>query len=344
MFGDAAKHEFSVLPAKTIVAGNENDSFEQHDDDETRGEDSIVKREEGIDERDHNGLSQSSNKKKSPSPAARSKSNANNNVSHSIISNNNKQQQQQQQQQSSRYYNNNSNPMSNVPGPRGPFPIGRGYGGHGPPPYGYPGGTYGPPPQHYHPPHPHMMPPYNNGPGPYMGPPGGMKGNYHHSMPYGGPGPYGMPPYPPHHAMNPNLYNNNNMNPSLSADSNSISSKSSLNSKKKRTIDGVHNSNKVPSAYPFRRSDSNSSSTSTVTAGNNTSAETHLAEDSYLQKRSNGCEIAMSSLNMGGGMMFGGQQKQRYHRRDYSGASTASSLSVGGFSLAPYERGKHHRA
>lgn len=351
MSDTAITDEVSSLPRKTIVGGIENDSLMQGDD-EARGDAAVVKREEDGDERDHAAtFSQQAQKKKSAaaSPAARSKNPSANISQYS--------KQQQQQQQNARYYSNNSMPP-NLPGPRGPFPpMGRGYGG--PPPYGYPGGNYGPPPSHYHP-HPHMMQPYNNGPGgPYTGPPGGMKGNYHPPMPYGGgPGSYGMPPtYPPHHGMNQQFLHSMNSQ----SDSNSISSKSSMNSKKKRTIDGMHNpSKKIPTAYAFRRSDSNSSSTSTVTAGNNTSGETHHTEDSmHLHpKRSNGCEAAMSSLNMGGGMMFAnehhrtsihqgqskGQMKQHYHRRDYSGASTASSLSVGGFSLSSYERGRHLRA
>lgn len=294
------------------------------------------------------------------------------------------QQQMQLQQQNAngaRYYsnNNNSNIPPNMPGSRGGpmFPMARGFGG--PPPYGgYPGGNYGPPPPHYHPPphappshHPHMMPPhYNNGP--YAGPSGGMKGNYHPSMAYGGPGPgpYGMAPYPPiHHGMNPTFQGSNMSLAQQPSDSNSISSKSSMNSKKKRTIEGLqhHPHSKLPTSYSFRRSDSNSSAASTATAGNNTSTETHHTEDSHHPrshrhhqhhpKRSTSCEADLSTLRMGGSSgssvlngnndrrhrttIRAGQQKPHYHRRDYSGTSTASSLSVGGLSLSSYERGAH---
>jgi Zn-finger nucleic acid-binding protein len=121
----------------------------------------------------------------------------------------------------------------------------------------------------------------------------------------------------------------------------SISSKTSKNSKKKRTIDGVHHdSHHMPPAYSFRRTDSNSSSTSTMTAGNNTSVDTHMTEDSP-HKRGSASELPALSL---AGMSFDEhdshhrQPLRRYHHRDFSAdASTASSLSVGGFSLSSYD-------
>jgi hypothetical protein len=344
MSGVAVKQEMSDLPTKTIVvSANGNDSITSSQlDDESRGDSIELKREGDNGDRDRigSGFVHQNNKKKSSSPAAQSKQ-SNPNSSHI----NKHQHQHQHQHHSNRYYNNSSMP-SNMPGNRGIFPpMNRGYGAP-PPPYNYPGGNFGPPPPQYHNPHSHLMPPYNNGPGgPYPGPPASMKNNYHPSMPYGAPGPYGMPPqYPPHHGMNPTYHNMN-----LHSESNSISSKSSMNSKKKRTIEGIHNpSSKLPSAYNFRRSDSNSSSTSTVTTGNIISIETHHTEDSLQLNpkasnrdgRNNNSDGSIFSNDHHKILNHHGEPKHRYHRRDYSGASTASSLSAGGFSLSSYERGK----
>lgn len=193
-----------------------------------------------------------------------------------------------------------------------------------------------------------MGPPYHNG-GPYGPGPGGMKGNGFGPMPpYGGgppgPGPYGMPQYPPSHGMNPNAFlnnNNNNMNMGQQSSGDSISSKSSMNSKKKRTIDGMHN-NKMPVPYPFGRTESTTSSTSTVTVGNTESHQNDGSNNSM--NRSSSHDEGIGSLNMES-MMFGNTQgrskmmQPSFHRRDFSAASTASTLSVGGFSLASYERG-----
>ena len=204
---------------------------------------------------------------------------------------------------------------------------------------------------------------HNHGGGPYGMGPGGMKGNFPPMGP-GGPGPYGggggpqgppygMPQYPPQHhggGMNPNFGGGvPNANMLMASSNDSISSMSSMNSKKKRTIDGIHHNNKMPVPYPFRRVDSTTSSTSTVTVGNNTSSETHQTEESGSNKmnRTNSHDEAIGSLNMDS-MMFGNNDRGRskgaapkpsFHRRDFSGTSTASTLSVGGFSLASYERG-----
>jgi hypothetical protein len=138
-------------------------------------------------------------------------------------------------------------------------------------------------------------------------------------------------------------FNNNNNAINTSSDSISLSSKNSLNSKKKRTIDGVH-SGPMPTAYSFRRTDSNSSST---TAGINTSGEAGLTDDSPRKLDDRDILPGM------GGMMFDNNSRpnsrqgppdqhrhhHHHHRRTHSGASTASSLSVGGFSLSSYERG-----
>jgi hypothetical protein len=324
------KQEMSSHPTKTIVSGNENDSI-THQDDETRGDVTVSKRDGDYGDRE--GFSQQVHKKKPSSPAAQSKSSISGNF-----------QVNQHQQQNTRYYTSNSMPP-NIPGPRGMFPpMSRGYGG--PPAYNYHGGNFGPPHPHYHN-HPgHMMQPYNAAPNvPYPGPPGPIKGGYHPSMPYGGPGPYGIPPQYPPHGMNPN-YHNASMN--LQSDSNSISSKSSMNSKKKRTIEGVHNPiNKMSASYNFRRTDSNSSTTSTVTAGNNASTGTHITDDSLQILCKASPEDEGNKLASGGlyanehhrVKSHHGEPKHRYHRRDYSAASTASSLSAGGYSLSSYERG-----
>jgi hypothetical protein len=334
MPGIAIKQEMIELPTKTIVnSNNGNDSITSQLDDESRGDSGEVKREGDTNDRDrnNNAFVYQNHKKKPSSPAPQSK------ISSNTINN-------KTQHHNNRYYNNNSMPP-NMPGNRGIYPpLNRGYGG--PPPYNYPGGNFGPPPPQYHNHHSHMMPPYNSGPpgGSYPGPPAGMKGSYHPNMPYGAPGPYGIPPqYPPHHAMNHNYHNMN-----LHSDSNSISSKSSMNSKKKRTIEGIHNeSSKFPSSYNFRRSDSNSSTTSTVTAGNNVSIESQRM-DTSLQINTKSSNSGEGRTNNSDGILFSNDHhkvsshrgpEQRYHRRDYSAASTASSLSAGGFSLSSYERG-----
>ena len=351
----------TALPTKTVPCIGKNDSFAERQDDETRGEVVTVKREEDtLELRDHSVQ----NTKKYPSPGQVGHS-SKRNVPSQNHQNNNKNHgshhsQPQHHQVPQRYNNPPMHPsMGPGPGSRVPFPMGRGYGG--PPPYGYPGGQGNyPPPPHFHHPHAphhhhqHMMGPggpyHHGGPGPY----GGMKGNFPPMGPYGGgpPGPYGMPQYPPphHSSMNPNFGNMNcsSMGPSSSNDS--ISSKSSMNSKKKRTIDGMQGNMmmQMQNPFPFRRTDSTTSTTSTVTCGNNTSSETH-GDDSHRTTQNNNDDTALGSLNMDG-MMFGdhrsqGQQpKTSMHRRELSGASTASTLSVGGFSLASYERGngEHH--
>lgn len=227
-----------------------------------------------------------------------------------------------------------------------PFPMNRGP--YGPPPY-FPGSSsFGGPPQHHgHPPHPpfhpggpHHVPHHPNhhphhGHHPMMQPPhyqGGYPMNQgnsypsHHPThgpppPYGGP--YAMPPF--HGVMSHSYLPSSNIVTNMSTDSISISSsrsKSSRNSSKKRAIETVASAGTLPAAYAFRRTDSASSSTSTVTAGNNTSAEA-----------SGGSPQKQKSLDPD----LGQQPQRRYHRRDYSGTSTASSLSVGGYSLASYE-------
>ena len=201
--------------------------------------------------------------------------------------------------------------------------------------YGHPGNGYGHPPgPHYHPPH-HLgqMPPMPN------------YGGNHYSQ--------GLPPMHNPHSMSyygnnypnagPMSYTNHGMPPSYPnmqmSDSASISSKGSKGGKK-RTIDGVHdNGGMVPmgiSAYSIRRTDSSSSATSTVTAGNNTSSETHLiSHDSPHSKRDRSDDLR--SLNMGGIGLDDHHRPSHQHRRENSAdGSTTSSLSVG-MSLASYE-------
>lgn len=229
---------------------------------------------------------------------------------------------------------------------RAPYPMVR---GNAPPAYGFPhhgfmGNSYGGHPSHYHGHFP--VPPY--GAGPYGGGhPGAMKGpgyhphhhNPHHHHPQYQGAHYGIPPTYPHSQSQGPSYGNQ-VNPSDSA---SISSKSSMNSKKKRTFEGAH-VNSLPNSYSFRRTDSNSSTASTLTAGNNTSMETNQTDDSP-QKRDRD-ESLSGVLNMDR-MAFDDRQgrphhgvRNCHHRRSTSGDSTASSLSACGFSLGSIE-GQH---
>lgn len=149
-------------------------------------------------------------------------------------------------------------------------------------------------------------------------------------------------PYHPgmHHPMQPYPPGSNQAGSSVTSDSASITSTKSrgsksgksTNSRKKRTIDGVHEDGHV-SAFSFRRTHSSASTSSTVTAGNNTSGETpNLTSDNSLK----GGELPplLSRGEIENDQQIG---QVRRHRRNHSGASTASSLSVGGFSLSSYE-------
>jgi hypothetical protein len=90
--------------------------------------------------------------------------------------------------------------------------------------------------------------------------------------------------------------------------------------------------------FTFRWTHSNISTTSTVTAGNNTSTETPtLTEDS--PKKGRDLPPLSSRPDYQGSALE--DSRKGYHRRDFSGTSTASSLSVGGLSLSSYDtRGK----
>ena len=352
------------LPSKPIVSDMTVSSKEDGNDESTikgaESRDETVDREGGENSERDGGNSQPGTSKveSSSSDAAESHGSKNNNKS-----------------KSSRYnYPHTGSNGGNVQRSSGPFTsmVNGGRNGgppsypQGPPPpsYGsYHGGTSytgGPPPQH-HPGHHHH--PYgmqaNNGrnnsfppPPPHYGyhhPHGNPHHPPHHNHPggmmhYGGNGQsnYSMPHY--HQAMqHPHGYATS-MNTSDSASISSSRSKSSKSSNKKRTIDGlgIHGSSLPANAYSFRRTDSNSSSTSTVTAGNNTSLETSVGESPHKRERHDP-EVDSVNHNMGGLTYDDNRQGQKprnghkYHRRDYSAASTASSLSVGGFSLASYE-------
>jgi hypothetical protein len=210
------------------------------------------------------------------------------------------------------------------------------------PMYGHPsyasfmGSSYGPPPPHYPPPH-MSMPPYTGVP--YPGHPGAqqMKGLSYPPHPhYHGPN-FGMPPaYPHQQGSLPSSY------PIVgsSSDSTSISSKNSLNSKKKRTIDGVHHIGQQLAYGSFRQTDSGSTATSSLTTGNNMAMETSQNDDSQQKREQSGSNLSV--LNMDGMEFSDSCHQGSFHRHTYSAASTASSLSVCGFSLTSFEgqRGK----
>jgi hypothetical protein len=233
-------------------------------------------------------------------------------------------------------------------------------GAHHGPPYGAPPPSYGystgaPSHDMYHgrpqysmPPMPHHQSQQGYGapaPGPQYG---------HHPGAYSS----GYAPLPPH--MYP--YQGAGIRPPISSftsssdetaslgSNKSKGSKSGGNSRKKRTIDGVDQRVNVSappqglsSAFSMHRVHSNASTSSTVTAGNNTSTDTpNLTEDSPQKTRSNLPPLSSRPDYQGPiNAHEDFRDKQGYHRRDFSGTSTTSSLSVGGLSLSSYEtRGK----
>ena len=261
---------------------------------------------------------------------------------------------QPHQQQMGRFYPSRQPPQGHFPMgaglPQGPGPYG--------PPYPYAGGNGHYPPPHYHHTHPHYhsqvppMPHFNGGP--YSA---HAMGNHQRG---GGNGGAGNGPYSSHYGSHSHPYASNmaqsysshgmhSSYPNMPAsDSASISSKGSKSSKK-RTIDGVHEPPhapiSAPHVYTFRRTDSNSSSTSTVTAGNNTSIETHGTEESHGRHESH--HPSHQSEALGPTTAYddhdshyneGRPIRTRYnHRRECSAdASTTSSLSAG-FSLESYD-------
>jgi hypothetical protein len=252
-------------------------------------------------------------------------------------------------------------------GPRGPAPASSSFPPPGPHYYGTGPHDHfrGHPHPHYHQmppiPHPSQSGPYG-GPNGHYCPPPNMSGRpgppppgYH--PPYGAPYP---PPMGYHSAPPPNFGHQSNpphSMPSAASDSTSISSSkskgstdrrssksqtSSNESRKKRTIDGVHQSSNKdkgrPVAYTFRRSNSNASTSSTVTAGNNTASETHPVCEASPHKRERAPSRSsnhLPPLSHSSSNIF--EEGERFHRRNFSGTSTASSLSVGGFSLSSYD-------
>ena len=136
-------------------------------------------------------------------------------------------------------------------------------------------------------------------------------------------------------------------------------SQSSKNvARKKRTIEGVHDGashhlhhthhhhphahqQDLPSsAYSFRRTESSASSSTTVTAGNNTSTDNADNDQGGSMKprdRSHHGELPPLSHPSHNSFDESGGRRFAHHRRDHSGTSTTSSLSVGGFSLSSHE-------
>jgi hypothetical protein len=249
-------------------------------------------------------------------------------------------------------------------GPRGHPP--HHHGGlysHHPPPY-YTGGPGGGPHDHYrgHPPsHYHQMPPplphpsqtghYGGPNGPYSHPPS-MAGRpgppphvYHHGG-YGAPYP-GAPPPVGYHGGPPSYYlsNGNSDSSSISSSRSKRSSKShssSNESRKKRTIDGVDgkkDKSNLPLAYSFRRTNSSSSNSTLTTVKNTTDHSTIMGSPHKKSERASSRNSNFLSTLEQTSNIFDGE---RGHRRSNSGTSTASSLSVGGFSLSSYDgpRGK----
>lgn len=245
---------------------------------------------------------------------------------------------------------------------RGPPPP-HGHGGpysHVPPVY-YNGGNGGghhdhyrghPPPSHYHqmpPPLPHPGQPnhYGGSSGPYGHPPSmasrpGPPPHGYHPSGYGAPYPGPPPPVGYHGGQQaPYPANGNSDSSSISSSRSKRSSKSqssSNESRKKRTIDGIDgtkdNSN-LPLAYSFRRTNS-SSSNSTLTTTKNTTDNSTIMDSPHKQpeRAPSRASNYLEALEQSNNNMF---ESERGHRRSHSGTSTASSLSVGGFSLSSYD-------
>lgn len=273
-----------------------------------------------------------------------------------------------------RPYMHENYPPSYPPHNRGPYPpphaMHTGPRGHAPGPYPpagpgpyYGGGPHdhyrgGPPPTHYHQmpplPHPGQYPP--NG---HYGHPPNMSGRPGPPPGYHIP-PYGMQSYPPGPPQQPMGYHagppphaqsyGHQINPSnsmsVASDNNSIASskskgshisrstKSSHGGSKKRTIEGVHTTKDKTHMYSFRRTNSNESSNTTVTAGNGTDMHP-LKQDSPRKRERSSSRSSHHLPYTTSENIF--DQERFHHRRAPSGSSTASSLSVGGFSLHSYE-------
>lgn len=218
-------------------------------------------------------------------------------------------------------------PQSSAPFPSSCYAGGDPYRGH--------------PPPHYHQmppmPHPGQQGPYAGAHGHYPpnlvgrpGPPPGYAHGYNGAYPTPAPMPMGYhgapPPYPQNkgsHLM------------SQSSDSNSIASsqsRSTKNSRKKRTIEGVHSTKEKnpPVAYTFCRTDSSASSSTIATAANNTESHSMSEESPYKRERtsspSSTKRISLSSTNI--------FSEDQFIRRSFSHTSSTSSVSVGGISMS----------
>lgn len=232
------------------------------------------------------------------------------------------------------YMHDNSYPPSYQGAQRGPYPPPHGMHGRPPAP-----GPFGPPMPYYggmhdfrggHPPMYHQMPPlphagqFNGG---YVHPPNmtGRPAPYHppygsHSYPPAHP-PMGYHPGGPHH--HPSGFAPP-MNTSHSMDNNSISSSRSKGSResKKRSIDDAKDKSHT---YAFRRTNSNTSSSNTTATHGNGGSDGHpFKQDHVSRKKYSGSDNIF-------------EQGHSSHRRQYSGGSTTSSLSAGGFSLHSFE-------
>jgi hypothetical protein len=243
----------------------------------------------------------------------------------------------------------------------GPYP-------HHPPPY-YTGGPSGPgggsgshdhyrgpPPSHYHQmppplPHPSQTGLYGGPSGPYCHPPSmagrpGPPPHGYHPGAYGASYPGPPPPVGYHggqHSYYPANVNSDSSSISSSRSKRSSKSQSSSNeSRKKRTIEGIDekkDKSNLPLAYSFRRTNSSSSNSTLTTAKNTVDHSTNFGSPHKQSERASSRNSNYLSTMEQTSNIFDGE---RGHRRNNSGTSTASSLSVGGFSLSSYDgpRGK----
>mmetsp|Transcript_10481 Transcript_10481/g.24887 ORF Transcript_10481/g.24887 Transcript_10481/m.24887 type:complete len:1021 (+) Transcript_10481:96-3158(+) len=246
-------------------------------------------------------------------------------------------------------------------GSRGP-PPGPYHPPHAPHQYlNYNGNPAGPHDHHYRAPHPHhyhQMPPlphpgqsHYGGRNGHYGHPPNMPGRpgppppgYHHSG-YGGhypgpPPPMGYHPGPPPPSYHSSQQPSDSNSISSSRSKRSTKSHSSEGSRKKRTIEGVHDGSQdiksVPLSYSFRRTNS-SCSNSTTTASK--TADQSMTESPNKRERSSSRDSNFLPPISRSSNIFD-ERERPTHRRSNSGNSTTSSLSAGGFSLSSYEGSK----
>eukprot|EP00934_Nitzschia_sp_Nitz4_P008284 Nitzschia sp. Nitz4//scaffold13_size275219//108262//111350//NITZ4_000866-RA/size275219-processed-gene-0.151-mRNA-1//-1//CDS//3329535990//8274//frame0 len=339
--------EKEVVPEQPVKVENvkastpdEKPSIENKED--SRDESESVSRKPKVEDRDYSASEasehQSSKQTQSkPSPSRKSRS------SGSSI------------QSPQRSYMSDNYPPSYSRGPYPPHPSMHGAPRAPPPaagPYGHPHYYGGAPHDPYRAPHPHyhQMPPLPH-PGqygaPYCPPPNmagrpGPPPGYHPYAPHSYAPPHmgyhgGPPPSfpPPGHPMSGPSDNHSISSGKSKGSHVSRSTKGSHGVSKKRTIDGVHESNEMSHEYAFRRTNSNASSNSTVTASNNDHHPlTH--ESPRKRERSNSHNSQNSRYPSAVSNNIFDEDRFR-HRRNPSGASSASSLSAGGFSLQSYD-------